>query len=130
VALDWSADRRSIVGMLVSPAGERGGIAAFDLDDDAYSTILDYGTWPQWLPDSRRLVFQSPPRSDASAGHEYPRGEGLFVVDRATRAVRELLAMPEITLAYPSVSPDGRWIVFVRMAPKADVWILSRDADR
>jgi Tol biopolymer transport system component len=38
--------------------------------------------------------------------------------------------MPEITLAYPSVSPDGRWIVFVRMAPKADVWILSRDADR
>ena len=128
VALDWSADGRSIAGMLVSPAGERGGIAAFDLEDDTYTTILDFGTWPQWLPDSRRLVFQSPPRSDASSGHEYPRGEGLFVMDRATRAVRELLAMPEITLAYPSVSPDGKWIVFVHMAPKADIWILTRDA--
>jgi hypothetical protein len=49
-------------------------------------------------------------------------------LDRATRRVRELLTVPEVTLDYPVVSPDGAWLVFVRTTVKADVWTLTRDS--
>jgi eukaryotic-like serine/threonine-protein kinase len=126
--LDWSADGRSIAGMLVSPAGERGGIAIHDLEQGVYRTLVDFGTWPQWLPDSRRLVFQGPALSGHASDRDYPRGEGLFLVDRVTRRVHEILELPELTLGYPAVAPDGRWIVFVRTEEKADIWMLTSDA--
>jgi Tol biopolymer transport system component len=125
--LDWSADGRWIAGMLVSPAGDRSGVGVFDLEQDAYERVIDFGTWPQWLPDSRRLVFQAPQSTGSAASHEYPRGESLYVVDRVTRQVRELLTIPEVTLAYPALSPKGDWIVFVRTEVKADIWMLAND---
>lgn len=130
VPLDWSADRRSIAGMRLRPDGERGGIAVYDLERGEYASLLDHGAWPQWLPDSRRLVFQGPSPSPRTGPRDHPRGESLFLVDRATLRVRELLTVPEVALDYPVVSPDGAWLVFVRTTVKADVWTLTRDTPR
>lgn len=128
VPLDWADDGHSIAGMLVSPAGERSGVAVYDLDRNGYATVLDFGTWPEWLPDSRRLVFQGPAVRGRTGDRDYPRGEGLFVVDRLTHRFRELLAMPEVTLGTPALSPDGAWLIFVRTEAKADIWMLTPDA--
>jgi Tol biopolymer transport system component/predicted Ser/Thr protein kinase len=130
VPLDWSADGRSIAGMRVSPAGERAGIAVYDLERRSYESLLDFGAWPEWLPDGRRLVFEAPSPAVADEAPDYPRGESLFVVDRATRKVREVLTVPEVALDYPAPSPDGTWIVFVRTTLKADVWMFTSNSRR
>ena len=42
----------------------------------------------------------------------------------------EVLKVPEAALGYPVVSPDGRWLVFVRTTEKADIWTLTSDVGR
>ena len=71
VGLDWSPDGSLIAGMLVSAAGERGGIAVYDLGRARYATVAGFGTFPHWLPDSQRLVFQGQAPSDGSPARDY-----------------------------------------------------------
>jgi len=33
-------------------------------------------------------------------------------------------------LAYPTLSPDGRWLLFVEATVKADIWMLRADDQR
>jgi Tol biopolymer transport system component/predicted Ser/Thr protein kinase len=128
VGLDWSPAGGLIAGMLVSTAGERGGIAVYDLAQGRYAILTDFGTFPHWLPDGQRLVFQGQAPAGGGPDRDYPRAESLFVVDRVTRRVREVLSVPEVTLGYPVLSPDGGWLVYVRTTLKADIWTLTSDA--
>jgi Tol biopolymer transport system component len=130
VGLDWSPDGSRIAGMLASAAGERGGIAVYDLGRARYATVVDFGTFPHWLPDSRRLIFQGQAPSDRSADPRYLHGDSLLVADRVSGRVREVLTVPEVALGYPVLSPDGRWLVFVRTTVKADIWTLTSDSGR
>jgi Tol biopolymer transport system component len=125
VPLDWSPDGGLIAGMLVSAGGERGGLAVFDLGRGRYVKVADFGTYPQWLPDSRRLVFQGPTPADRSPVEGSPDRESLFVVDCPSGRVSEILGVPEVGLAYPAVSRDGRTLVFVRSTVRSDVWTLT-----
>jgi Tol biopolymer transport system component/serine/threonine protein kinase len=125
VPLDWSPDGSLIAGMRVSPAGERAGIVLYDLKRRSYASLVGFGTWPQWLHDGRRLVFQGPSASEGGSDRGYPRGESAFIVDRVTGRVREVLAIPEVTIGYPAFSPDGRWLVFVHTMLNADIWTLT-----
>jgi len=127
VAMAWSPDGRRIAGTVRAPDGRRAGIVLFDLETRRYERLLDYGVWPSWLPDGRRLLFHAAPRSDASSGDGYPPGDHLFVVDRETREVAELVGEPGASLDEATVSFDGRWIVCVRTSVRADIWTLARD---
>jgi Tol biopolymer transport system component len=128
--LDWSPDGSLIAGMLASAAGERGGIAVYDLGRARYATLADFGTFPHWLPDGRRLIFQGQAPSDRKPDRDFPLGDSLLVADRVSGRVDEVLKVPEVALGYPVLSPDGRWLVYVRTTVKADVWTLTFDASR
>ena len=123
--VDWSPDGGRIAGTLVSGSGERVGIAVYDLGLGRFTQLTDFGMFPKWMSDSRRLVFAGPSPSDRAADRDYPRGESLFVVDSVTRQVAEVLSQPEAGLGYPSLSPDDGWLVYVRTLVKADVWTLT-----
>ena len=123
-ATSWSPDGRFVLGTLVSAAGERGGVAVHELGGVGYRQLTGFGMLPEWLPDSRRAVFQGRPSGPAS-DRDYPGDEGLFLVDREGGGPREVLALPGVSLGYPAVSPDGRWLVFVRIVSRADVWMLA-----
>jgi Tol biopolymer transport system component len=127
VAMAWSPDGQLVAGTVRFPDGRRGGIVLFDLETRRYQRVLDYGVWPSWLPDGRRLLFHATPRSDSSSGEGYPPGDHLFVVDRVSGEVSELLGSPESSLDEATVSPDGRWITGVRTSVRADIWTLSRE---
>jgi len=127
VPLGWSPDGLLVAGMRVSASGERAGITTYDLKQDRYQDLVAFGTWPEWLKDGRRIVFQGPSPGDDGRGRGYPRGESAFLVDRVTRKVKELLTIPEVTVADPIISPDGAWLVFIRTTVKADVWTFTRD---
>jgi Tol biopolymer transport system component len=130
VGLDWSPDGSRIAGMLTSDAGERGGIAVYDLERGRYARVTDFGTFPQWLPDSRRLVFQGRAEAAGVAEPAYLQGESLYLADAASGRVRELLRMPDVALGQPALAPEARAIVFVRTTVKADVWTLTSAARR
>jgi serine/threonine protein kinase/Tol biopolymer transport system component len=129
VPVDWSPDGRLVAGMLRTPADERSGITLFDLDQDAYVELTDFGQLPAWTADGRGLIFQGR-LPGAGPRQEYPRDEGLLVLELAARQTRSLLEMPGATLMFPSVSPDGRWVFFVEATNRADVWMLEADAPR
>jgi Tol biopolymer transport system component len=130
VGLDWSPDGSRIAGMLTSDAGERGGIAVYDLERGRYARVTDFGTFPQWLPDRRRLVFQGRAEAAGVAEPADLQGESLYLADAASGRVRELLTMPDVALGQPALAPDARSIVFVRTMVKADVWTLTIAASR
>jgi len=122
----WSPDGRSIAGTVRHADGRRAGVVVFDLASRHYERLLDYGVWPSWLPDGRRLLFHAAPRTDVSSGEGYPPGDHLLLVDRDTGEVHEVLGSPDASLDEASVSSDGRWIVCVRTRVRADVWTLAR----
>jgi hypothetical protein len=62
---------------------------------------------PSWSPDSRRIVASGP--------------QGLWVINVATGAAREILSLGEDEVGAPAWSPDGRWIAFDRNPPPTGV---------
>jgi Tol biopolymer transport system component len=89
--------------------------------------VAGFGTFPHWLPDSQRLVFQGHAPSDRNPNQDFPQDDSLHVADRLSGRVHEVLSVPGAALDYPVLSPDGRWLVFVRTTLKADVWTLTSD---
>ncbi len=113
-SLAWSPDGRRL-----AYAGLAEGIDdlyLYDLDsgrvsritDDAYSELQ-----PTWSPDGRSLLFVSDRGEGADLDKLQYAPMGLFVLDLATRAVRELPQLPGASQIDPHYSPDGRWVYFL-----------------
>jgi Tol biopolymer transport system component len=108
-AWSWSPDDRWVAGDV---GGGLGGseIWVYSFDTKGYSRIAT-GVAPDWLPDSRRLVYAS--------------GGRLFVVDTVSRQSREILARPGETLGDPSLTRDGRSLYFTHATTGADIWLMT-----
>lgn len=85
-------------------------IWVYSFDTKGYSRIAT-GAAPDWLPDSRRLVYAS--------------GGRLFVADTASRQSREIHATPGETLGDPSLTRDGRSLYFTHATTGADIWLMT-----
>jgi Tol biopolymer transport system component len=103
----------------------RSGIATYSLATRGFEEILDFGSAPVWLPDSRRILFQGLGPGRARDPAHYEPDFKLFVVDRITKEFREVLALPGASIDSPALSPDGRRLVFVRVSVDSDIWMLS-----
>jgi serine/threonine-protein kinase len=108
VANDWSPDGRFLAGQ-VGFLDE--GILVHDLETGEYGRLTDFGQWPVWLPDSRRILF-------VTGGSEF------HVVDRISRESRLIYRSPRDVLGPPRVTADGTKIVFSRRATEGDVWTM------
>ena len=128
-ATDWSPDGRRLVGYAQSWTGIRAGIVVYDLDDERYEALTDFGLFPMWMPDGRRIVFQAQGPDRSRQQHNYQRDYGLFLVDRMSGDVSELLTEPGVSLDSPAPSGDGGRIYFVRSTIEADVWIVELEND-
>src|SRR5262245_33785790 len=53
----WSPDGRRLAGVEEHSAGLPVGLVVYSFESQHYERLTDFGTWPAWLSDSRRLMF-------------------------------------------------------------------------
>jgi TolB protein len=105
----WSPDGKWIAG---APTFSTSGILLYSLADLHIEQLTDFGEWPVWLPDSRRLLL-------VSRGREY------YLLDSRTKAASKIWSTVRDTLGPPRLTRDGRMIVFQRRVTESDIWVAS-----
>ncbi len=105
----WSLDGRWIAGQ---NHYSRLGVSVYALDTQTYDRLTEFGEWPVWFPDNRRLLF-------VSGGREF------HVVDMRTRVTKRIFSVLRDTLGPPRLTRDGREAYFSRRVTESDVWIAT-----
>jgi len=109
VVTSWSPDG----SMLAGQAGfNNSGIVLYSFVSDSYRRLTEFGEWPVWLPDSRRLLFVSDGRTFLVTSIDGSEPEEIFSVSRDV-------------IGPPRVAEDGRRIFFTRRVTEADIWLLA-----
>jgi Tol biopolymer transport system component len=105
----WSPDGQYLAG---SENYLDTGIIVHDLDSDTYEKLTDFGHWPVFLPDSRRILF-------VTDGHAF------HIVDVRTGDVRRIYESRWDVIGPPRLTGDARWMLFTRRVTEGDVWIAT-----
>ena len=113
----WSADGRLIVGS--TKRGSRDRLTVLDLQTGTHRSMAQDASSPEWLPDSRHLLFN---RSsdivllDTMTGHERP----LIRLDRPFDQWGRTVTL----------SRDGRTLAYLQFQTEGDVWLMTLDHAR
>ena len=108
----WSPDGERLTGQVGAVGAMGRGIGIYTLRTKRYEKLTDFGEWPVWLPDSRRILFVS-------------NGRSFHVLDTRTRAVRTIWTADRDVIGPPRLSGDGQWAYFTRRVTEGDVWLLT-----
>ena len=109
----WSPDSKKLAGIRHLPNGVHSGIGIYDLDSRKYDWLTDFGDWPIWLNDNRRLLFVS-------------QGS-LFVFDTLMRKYHQVFTVTDqdVDIGSPAVTRDNRTIYYTHVATEADIWLMD-----
>ena len=109
----WSPDGKKLAGIRHLPNGVHSGVGIYDLESKKYDWLTDFGDWPIWLNDNRRLLFVSQGR--------------LFLFDTNSRKYQEIMVVTDqdVDIGSPGISHDNRTIYFTYVAAEADVWVME-----
>jgi Tol biopolymer transport system component len=111
----WSPDGQQLVGGLRRNGSEQRSLATYHLATGQYKDLTTMGLEPAvWLSDSRRVIFRN-------------RGT-LYLLDSATRTLRELVSIAPDTLETITLAADNRTIYFTRTTREADIWLAQAHA--
>jgi Tol biopolymer transport system component/predicted Ser/Thr protein kinase len=105
----WSPDGKHLVGQV---ATRKGGVVTYSLQSHMYERLTDFGEWPVWLPDSRRVLFV--------AG-----GKAFYIVDARTKQVREVFSVTRDIIGPPQLTSDGKTAYFSRRVTESDIWLMT-----
>ena len=108
----WSPDGERLAGHLDSASQATQGIMMYSLRSHKYEQLTDFGQWPVWLPDSRRLLFV--------AG-----GKGFFIVDTQSKQIRNIFSVTRDIIGPPQLTRDGKTAYFSRRVTESDIWLLT-----
>jgi Tol biopolymer transport system component len=114
IVQDWSPDGTRLVGQLGFTASRGDGIVVYTFGTRRYERVAEFGEYPLWLPDSRRVLF-------VANGKEY------WVVDTRTNSRRQIYSAPRGVLGPARLSRDGRVAVFPLRLTEADIYLMSFD---
>jgi len=112
VPTSWSARGEKLAGFTPRADGSATGIAIYFFETYRLERLTDFGSYPRWLSDGRRLLFNH-------------RGD-LLVMDSESRKWHRVLdvAPGEVESNF-AVSRDDRTLYFSRAVSEADIWLMS-----
>jgi Tol biopolymer transport system component len=113
----WSSDGTRLVGQVGAVGAVGRGIVVYSLQTRRYEQLTDFGEWPVWLPDNRRILFVA-------------HGKAFYIVDSDTKEVREIFSVPRDVIGPPRLTRDGRWMFYSRRVTEADIWLLTLESRR
>ena len=108
---DWSPDGKHLVGAAEAPIE---GVMTFSLESHQYERLTDFGEWPVWLPDSRRVLFVA-------------NGKNFYVVDAGSKQVHKVFSVTRDIIGPPRLTRDGKTAYFSRRVTESDIWLLTLD---
>jgi Tol biopolymer transport system component len=79
-----------------------------------FDRLTDFGEFPVWLADSRRVMFVS-------------GGKDFFVADIRSRNVQRVWSVTRDVIGPPPVSRAGRSAYFSRRVTESDIWMVTLD---
>jgi Tol biopolymer transport system component len=108
---DWSPDGKHLVGAAETPIG---GVVTYSLESRQYERLTDFGEWPVWLPDSRRVLFVA-------------NGKSFYVVDSSSKQVHKVFSVTRDIIGPPRLTRDKKTAYFSRRVTESDIWLLTLD---
>jgi tricorn protease-like protein len=108
----WSPDGERLVGQIGAVGGVGRGVAVYSFRTRSYEKLSDFGEWPVWLPDSRRILFVADQHS-------------FWVVDSRTKETRKISSVDRDVIGPARLTADGRMMTFSRRVTEADVWLMT-----
>jgi Tol biopolymer transport system component len=112
IPISWSPDGTRLAGQLGFSDRGGAGIVLYSFASKAYERLTDFGEWPAWLADSRRILFVN-------------RGREFWVLDTRTKQTKKIYATVWDVLGPPRITRDARAVYFSRRVNEADIYLLS-----
>jgi TolB protein len=109
----WSPSGKRLSGWQVRDDGGSAGVVVYEPDSRSYRTVTDFGTFPAWLKDERRLVVSG--------------RQNRYVVDLQSGKLKELDRPADFEEEF-ALSRDGRSLYTVQTQREGDVWMAILDA--
>jgi serine/threonine protein kinase len=99
---------------MAADSSKKLGIATFSFKSGKYQRLTEYGEWPVWLSDSRRLLFVS-------------RATEFWVIDSRSieQKGRKIFSVERDSIGPPRMTSDGRQIYFTRRITEGDIWLVE-----
>ena len=111
LAYSWSRDGQKLAGILRAPESLTSDLISYDLASQQFEKLSNFGTRPDWLNDSRRLIFV--------------REDKIYLVDSQTKKAREIFSVAPNHLQSLGISKDNRTIYYSLTTTEADVWLMT-----
>ncbi len=108
---DWSRDGKRLVGAAEPPIG---GLVTYSVETHQYERLTEFGEWPVWLPDSRRVLFVA-------------NGKNFYIVDSSSKQVRKVFSVDCDIIGPPQLTRDGKVAYFSRRVTESDIWLVTLD---
>ncbi len=109
IANSWSPDGERLAGHLEL---RNGGIATYSFSKRRYEVLVEFGEWPVWLPDDRRMLFVA-------------NGNSFYIVDSRTKQVRKVFSVQRDVIGPPRLTRDGKVMFFTRRSTESDIWMMT-----
>jgi Tol biopolymer transport system component len=115
VPTDWSPDGSKLAGMI--GFANRGGnpnmgVVVYTFATRTYERLTDFGEWPAWFGDSRRILFVN-------------KGNEFWLYDTRTKQPQKIYSTTWDVLGPPRVTRDGRSVFFSRRVTEGDIYLLT-----
>jgi serine/threonine protein kinase/dipeptidyl aminopeptidase/acylaminoacyl peptidase len=110
----WSADGLKLAGWQYWTERGRAGVYVYSFASKNYERWTEFGTFPVWLSDNRRLLFYM--------------GDKIYLIDEISKTPKPIHTVNSIAwtdLAGLTLSKDDRQIYYSQVTTEADIWIAD-----
>ena len=107
----WSPDGQRLIGF-AGPTSPSLGVNMYTFKTQMYEHLADFGEWPVWLPDSRRVLFGD-------------GGKHFWVLDTQTKQSKAIYSGGRDVLGPPRLTADGHTAYYSRRVTEADIHLMT-----